>query len=333
VNRANLEKEVISVLRHVALSGSDREVRITDPLGEFGLGLDSLALIGFITALENRFGIEIPETVWVDRGQLNLRDLVELISESVDQPDIPAPPQDFKPIPIDPASQESTAWGKLKAVVGHQGLFAAMFWAWKKVCRKLLNVIYQRERFYILSFDLTGQTIPTIPAPEGTHTGEVTSNDLPAAEGLWSPDTAAEKRRLFIQRLKEGYIGYATWLKGKIVGLCWVTNDGDYEPGTGLHIRLREHSSYGLDLNEHPDYPGQGIGLATVAYSLKQSKNRGHKHQYSVVHSQNERMLRASIQLLGLTKIGEIITTRSLLGINSVYRMNNKSDDNKVLML
>lgn len=330
---ARLEKEVISVLRHVALGGSDREIRASDPLGEFGLGLDSLALIAFITALENRFSIEIPETIWVDRGQLSLRDLVELISESVDEQNLTSPPQDFKPIPIDPTTKESTVWGKLTAAARHQGLFPALLWALRKLYRKIANLFYQKDRYYILSFDLTRQAIPTIPALGGTRSSEVTPADLPATEGLWNPGTAAEKKRLFIQRLKEGYSGYATWLNGQIVGLCWVTHDGDFEPGTGLHIRLREHSSYGLDLNEHPDYPGQGIGLATVAYSLRQSQARGHKYQYSVVHSQNERMLRASIQLLGLKKIGEIVTTRSLFGTNSVYNMNDKTDDNKVLML
>ncbi len=330
---AHLEKEVVSVLRRVALSGSDREIRSSDPLGEYGLGLDSLALIGFITALENRFGIEIPETIWLDRGQLSLKDLVDLIAESVDDQDLPAPPQDFKPEAIDPTTQESTVWGKLKAATRHQGLLPTLLWAWRKACRKLLNLFYQRDRFYILSFDLTGQTIPTIPALAGTRSGQVTQDDLPATDGLWSPGAAAEKRRLFTQRLKEGYIGYATWLDGQIVGLCWVTHDGDFEPDTGLHIRLREHSSYGLDLSEHPDYPGQSIGLATVAYSLRRSQACGHKHQYSVVHSENERMLRASIQLLGLKKIGEIKTTSSLFGTSSVYEMNDKLDDNRVLML
>jgi acyl carrier protein/GNAT superfamily N-acetyltransferase len=333
VTHAHLEKEVVSVLRRVALGGSDREIRSSDPLGEFGLGLDSLALIGFITALENRFGIDIPETIWVDRGQLTLQDLVDLIAESVDKHDFPAPPQNFEPVPIDPTTTESTAWGKLKAIAEQKGLFSALFWAMGKARRKCLNLFYQKDRFYILSFDLTGQAIPTIPAPQGTRSGEVTPDDLPATEGLWSPGAAAEKKRLFLQRLKDGYTGYATWLDGQIVGLCWVTRDGDFEPDTGLHIRLREHSSYGLDLNEHPGYPGQGIGLATIAYSLRQSQATGHKYQYSVVHSHNERMLRASIQLLGLKKIGEIVTARNLFGVSSVYEMNDKTDDNKVLML
>lgn len=330
---AHLENEVISVLRRVALGGSDREIKITDPLGEFGLGLDSLALIGFITALENRFGIEIPETIWVDRGQLSLQDLVDLIAESVDDHGVPAPPEDYKPTPVDPAAQETTIWGKFRAMVNHRGWWATLLWTVDRTFWKGVNFVYKRDKYYILFIDLTDQPLTIIPSPEGTRWGEVTPDDLPATKGLWSPGAAAEKKRLFMERLAQGYTGYATWLNGQIVGLCWVTQDGDYEPGTGLHIRLREHSSYGLDLNEHPDYPGQGIGLSTVAYSLQQSKARGYKNQYSVVHSHNERMLRASVQLLGLKKMGEIVTTRSLFGTRSVYRMREKKDDNKVLML
>lgn len=333
MTRDYLEKEVVSMLRRVALGGSDREIRISDPLGEFGLGLDSLALIGFITALENRFGIEIPETFWVERGQLSLNDLVDLVSESIDDAALPTPAKEIEPVKADPTVRESTLRGKLRAAVMHRGLFPALYWALTKLFGKCSRVFYHRERFYILSFDLINQSIPTIPTPPGARAAEVRPDDLNSVNGLWNATDAPEKRRLFRQRLKDGYTGYATWLDGKIVGLCWVTHDGDYEPGTGLHIRLRKHSSYGLDLNEHPDYPGQGIGLSTVAYSLRQSQSRGLKYQYSVVHSGNERMLRASIQLLGLKKIGEIATTRSPFGTRSVYRVNDKPDDNRVLML
>ena len=50
MNRNQVERDIVQLLRQTALSGSDREIRTLDPLGELGLGLDSLALVQFYWA-------------------------------------------------------------------------------------------------------------------------------------------------------------------------------------------------------------------------------------------------------------------------------------------
>ena len=59
-----LAQNLIDILRRHALKESDRPVAANQPLGATGLGLDSLALLQFITALENQYEIEIQETIW-----------------------------------------------------------------------------------------------------------------------------------------------------------------------------------------------------------------------------------------------------------------------------
>ena len=80
MTRQALEGEVVQILRRCELSGSPREVSIEDPLGELGLGLDSLALAEFIVALEKAYDVEIPETIWTEK-RLRLLDFVDIIEQ------------------------------------------------------------------------------------------------------------------------------------------------------------------------------------------------------------------------------------------------------------
>ncbi len=71
-DKTEIEDLVLETLRRPALSGSCRTVGSDGPLGELGLGLDSLALSEFATAIEKRFQVQQPDEMWVDRGQLSL---------------------------------------------------------------------------------------------------------------------------------------------------------------------------------------------------------------------------------------------------------------------
>jgi acyl carrier protein/GNAT superfamily N-acetyltransferase len=320
-----LKLEIVAVLRQVAPGGSLREISDSDSLGEFGFGLDSLALLHFITALEKRFDVEIPETVWVDRGQLNFKDLVGLIVEAFKDSELPSR--------IASESGSLSRWKKLAAVARREGLIPMVKWAAGKAFAEGSAQLYSRDRYYILSFDLASRTIPTVTAPHGASLREVAIDDLRSAEGLWHKSKVREKHRLFETRLENGFNGYATWIDGRIAGLCWVTMRGDHEPQTGLHIKTGEGACYGLDLEEHPDYRGQGVGLATIVYSMCGARERGCRSLYSVVHSGNERMLGASIQLLGYSTVGEIITERYLGRPKSVCVIGGRVVEGKVLLL
>ncbi|MEO8462856.1 MAG: acyl carrier protein [Chloroflexota bacterium] len=73
-----IQHEVLRVLREDVLLGSDRAVDLDAPLGP-GVGLDSLALMEFLGALEGAFEVEFPETLWSDRSDFTLRRLIEYL--------------------------------------------------------------------------------------------------------------------------------------------------------------------------------------------------------------------------------------------------------------
>ncbi|HPN33629.1 MAG TPA: acyl carrier protein [bacterium] len=83
MNRIDIEDQVLDTLRRTALRGSRRAIGPDEPLGDLGVGLDSLALIDFATAIEKRFQIQLPDDLWVERGRLTLGCLSDWMHQSV----------------------------------------------------------------------------------------------------------------------------------------------------------------------------------------------------------------------------------------------------------
>jgi len=74
---------VIRTLRETALGGSEREISIDEPLGEAGLGLDSLALVQFLVALEKEHKISLPMEFWSRADRASIRDCIDLLLASL----------------------------------------------------------------------------------------------------------------------------------------------------------------------------------------------------------------------------------------------------------
>ena len=81
VIQSDVENQVLAVLRDISFIAGDREINLTDPLGDIGVS-DSLALVEFVTAVEVRFQTELPETIWTDREGLTLQRVIDAIAES-----------------------------------------------------------------------------------------------------------------------------------------------------------------------------------------------------------------------------------------------------------
>lgn len=80
MSRARLHRELTRILRERILQGTDREIRPSDRLGPDGVGLDSLAMVEFVLAVEGHFKIQIPDTIWQRAGSLTLDDFAEIVS-------------------------------------------------------------------------------------------------------------------------------------------------------------------------------------------------------------------------------------------------------------
>ena len=73
------EQEIARIIRDELLLGTAREIPFDQPLGELGVGLDSLALVNLLTAVEAAFGVELSDDIWTERGPLSVDDLADLV--------------------------------------------------------------------------------------------------------------------------------------------------------------------------------------------------------------------------------------------------------------
>jgi acyl carrier protein len=89
MTRVAIERELVDHLREHVLLGSGREIALDSPLGP-AVGLDSLGLMEFLSALEERFDVEFPDTLWTDRRDFTLRRLADYLVSLGDRPGDPA---------------------------------------------------------------------------------------------------------------------------------------------------------------------------------------------------------------------------------------------------
>ena len=304
---------VLQLLRHTALSGSNRQIDVHDPLGELGLGLDSLALIEFVTALEKRFQVIIPETIWTERGQLTLQHFIDTVAKSKTAG--PALPEDDTSPPPEPETGADHASRGAPSSDHHDRPDARKPWP---VLSRLLpywRAIYEQEKKFILEYDLLGRQLPTFSSPLRPVLRRASLEDAPALCAFWQTfryytiDDRPMSPELFRERLQSGSICLTAWLGDKAVATDWLFQKGYACPFTGLNFDWPQDTCYAGELYEHTDHRGQGIGMAVLAYSLAEAKRTGFKRQVACVAATNAKMLSASIHLYGLRNIGEIRTT------------------------
>jgi GNAT superfamily N-acetyltransferase len=171
----------------------------------------------------------------------------------------------------------------------------------------MLHQVYRREIFNVLSFDLRNRAIPSPRIAEAVTIRLLTPDDAAQFLELWR-DKRAMKSKRFRQRMENGYVATGIWNEGKLIGVNWFTGNCDFDSLTGLWIKLAPRSCYALDLQEHEDFQGHRIGLATLAQSLREAKALGFDLQFICVSEYNERMLAGAKYLLGYKKVGEIKT-------------------------
>jgi acyl carrier protein/GNAT superfamily N-acetyltransferase len=310
VEREQITAVIIRLLRRRALAGSDREILLDAPLGETGLGLDSLAMVEFITALEKTFEVEFPENIWIERDKFTPGNFIETIMSL-----------------RSPKSVLPQLAGELEQPEDKTPISAS------HIFRKVMARVYSREKYFILAFDLTNHKAHPYRFDIDLTMKEATLRDKSALSTMWNEDLMERKLALFEKRLASGYICLTAWHQSQIVGIDWLSASGDKEPYTGLDIKMNPGSCYGFDLSEHPQYKGKGVGLATLAYSLAVAKERGFKTQFTIVHSGNRKMLGAAVQIFGFKQVGTIETTRILNRVRSSWEIEGRRGNSPLLQL
>jgi len=329
VNRIDIEQQVLTILNDKSFGLSGREISLAMPLGQEGLGLDSLALVGFITELENRFDIEIPETIWVEKRGLTLIDLIDLIADS--KAGKTTQTEKTKSPPL--IEHHMTLGEKWRTAAREKGFFASLIFVAGKLLIRIKKLIYHTDKLYILQFDLGSQEIPKFDRIEDLYLRRASAEDSDMILDFWPPSQREYKLGRFKKRLEEGYMCFIGITDNNIVAIDWVTDREDYEPMTGLNVNLQSGSCYGLDLSEHVRYKNRGYGLATLLYCMEATKEMGYKKHYTIVHAENEKMLLTSIQLIGYSKAGEINTRRIFNRPSSTWELHGTHGEGRILVL
>jgi acyl carrier protein/GNAT superfamily N-acetyltransferase len=307
---AEIEAGVISTLRRCALGGSDRAVQTSDQLGELGLGLDSLSLVEFVTALENQYAIQFPDDFWVERGHLTLRDFIDVIVES-DRSSEPSSPISRATIveKFQVDEKPKTKREQIAVVTKAEGWLGGLYWIFKKLLGRIYRVDPKR---FILAYDLKRNNIPQ-PNPDIDIELRIAGIDdekvLSKIEVVQHDKVMSTK--YFKERLDSGFICFVAYHNGSIIGVDWVSDQGKEEyVSTGLTFAMEKESCYALELYEDKRFLGKGVGLALLTYSLAVCRERGYARQITWVNADNVKMLSASVQLLGARKIGEFQVKR-----------------------
>ncbi len=335
MDKTEIEDLVLDTLRRTALSGSRRAVGPDEPLGELGLGLDSLALIEFATAVEKRFQVQLPDEMWVDRGQLSLGRLSDWIHQSI-SPSIFAGADALQASPAQPdAAEKNTLLEAAPASRQNAGLL-------RTLGRRLISAVgyfYQREKWYVLEFRLKEKPLPAFSPAIPVQVRPAALDDSDALDAFCHSfnyetiDGQKMDRTLFKARLDSGAVCLAAWRQEQIIGVDWLFVQGYRCPYSRLTFTWPPDTCYGGELWEHTEFHGKGVGMSLLAASLATARKAGYLRQVTVVKAHNTKMLSAAVQLYGFEKTGTINIHRLLRRPFSIWYKGGKSGHSRTLVM
>jgi acyl carrier protein/GNAT superfamily N-acetyltransferase len=294
-----VEQELVRIVRDELLLGSEREIELDRPLGELGVGLDSLALLNLLTRIESSFEVELPDDVWTQRGPLSLADLAELVAATPSTAASPATPGE--PAPVLQGRME-----RVEYALRRYGAPGRVAWGAVRLAAPARRFLLTRDRNVILERRLDDEA-PPVPAPEAVVLRRFRAEDEERLTGLWAPYNEPSGRRGLKQWLRRGATALVAAQGDRVVALDVFSAEGDDD------VQLaRPEACYGFYLTEAPDVRGRGVGLALVAYSFEKARELGFRTQLTYVRDDNTPMLAATTQLLGFEVIGTARRTRVL---------------------
>ncbi len=300
MNREAAQEQILRIVREELLLGSERPIPIDAPLGELGVGLDSLALVKLLTAVEATFGVDIPDDVWTARGPLSVSALADIVVE--------APKQEAVVVVAEPTLVRGRMERAESALAGG-GVAHRAAWAGVRLLGPVKQFAFSYSRNFVLERRLDDLAGMQVEPPPGIVLRAYASEDEGSLAGLW-PGFAERHGRSFLRRsLQEGATALIAAEGSRIVALGLLSSAGEEEVEVG-----RSDACYGYWLTEAPAARGRGIGLALVAYSLRVGGERGFRAQLTWVAEDNTAMLAAATQLLGFRSIGTASRLR-LLGL------------------
>jgi acyl carrier protein/GNAT superfamily N-acetyltransferase len=299
---ASAEQEIARIVREELLLGSDRPIPFDQPLGELGVGLDSLGLVNLLTAVENEFGVELSDEIWAERGPLSINELAEIVRSTA-----------ASAAPIRPVDRESPVLhGRLERIeekLSHRGAAGRAAWSATRAVVPVKRFMWTRTRHLVLERSLEDPA-PATPAPlTQIELRTLAPGEKPDLSELWTPVHARRMARRFEQAVDDGAVPLVACEEGRVIALDFISDHGF------LDVEIdRSGACFGFLLTEARAARGRGIGLALAAYSFVVARELGFSTQLTHVWDGNTAMRVAATQLLGFTIVGSARRTQ-LAGI------------------
>jgi acyl carrier protein/GNAT superfamily N-acetyltransferase len=295
---AAAQREIARIVRSELLLGSEREIPLDQPLGELGLGLDSLALVNLLTAIEASFGVELSDEIWTARGPLSIEDLAEIVRSTP-----PGPAEVSTVAPDSPLLQSRME--RLEHRLQGKGAAGRAAWAAVRAAAPVQRFFFARTRHLLLERRLDEGSSTELAPPSGIELRALAPGERLDLSDLWPPVHAGPMRRTFEKEVAQGAIALVACEGPRVVALDLVSRSG------GLDVDVKStRSCFGYFLAEARAARGRGIGLALTAYSFAVARERGWTCQFTHVWDGNRAMLTAATQLLGFRIIGSARRTR-----------------------
>jgi acyl carrier protein/GNAT superfamily N-acetyltransferase len=301
VSRGAAQDEILRIVREELLFGSERPIPVDAPLGDLGVGLDSLALVKLLTAVEATFGVDVPDDVWTARGPLSVDVLADIVAEAPKRADAVG-------APAEPPLVRGRMERAEQALAG-RGLVHRAAWTAVRLAAPAKRFVFGSIRTHVLERRLEDASPLPAEAPPGIVLREYVAGDEDGLTGLWPAFAERHGRRTLRRSLRDGAIALVAAEGNRIVALDLVSATGEAD------VRVEQPDAcFGYWLTEAPAARGRGIGLALVAYSLRVARERGFRTQLTWVADDNTAMLAAATQLLGFRSVGTASRLR-LLGL------------------
>jgi acyl carrier protein/GNAT superfamily N-acetyltransferase len=300
---AAAQREIARIVRDELLLGSEREIPFDQPLGELGLGLDSLALVNLLTAVEAAFGVELSDDIWTQRGPLSVDDLAEIVRGTT-----PAA------APIPSAQADSAVphgrMERLEQRLQGRGSAGRAAWAAIRIAAPIRRFLFVRTQHVLLERRLDDETLTDLAPPPGIEFRLLPPGVRPDLADLWAPVHARHMTNVFRREVGRGAIALVACSGDRVVAVDLLSGSG------GLDVDVASpEACFGFFLEEAPVARGRGIGLALAAHSFRVARERGFRTQFIHVWKRNTAMLAAATQLLGFGIVGSARRTQ-VLGVS-----------------
>ena len=285
-----LVAEVTRIVREATGVGAARELPPEEPLG--ALGLDSLAIVNVVAAVEGRFARELPDALWEDRRGISIASLAAAVGQCGVRPRRAAP---ARPSPARPSSRASRA--SSGSSCNSRGAAREAASPPAHCTARVIVAHWLRAQPALRRPHARPRRRPArCPAARGPH-DRALRRRLRRAAGR---DLDEDAGRTHAQPTSDGAcraasICLAAWEGERIVAYDLLG------PTARRTSPPRPAPASASICTSAAKSRGRGIGLALLAASLPYTRDLGFSRQATIVLERNRPMIAAATQLLGFS--------------------------------